>query len=444
MKRLLEWYRQSVQLVTHDIWHIDKARVNTRDAMLIKLLKVIFISVRGFFVDKISLRASALTFYTLIAIVPVLAMLIGVARGFGLNEYLLNLLHERFSEQKELLTFLFDFSEAMLSRSTSGLIAGVSVLILLWAILNLLSNIETSFNYIWQVKRARPWGRKVADYLSVKLNAPILHIASSSLAVAMHARVAALAAELGIYPYLAPVAKLGFKALSCALVWLVFTFVYVAMPYTKVKVVPALVAGVVAGTLFYAVQSVYIYSQVVVSGYSAVYGSFAAVPLFLLWAQTSWLILLFGAELSFAAQNVQHYEYGAGAQSLSMRERKLLSLLVVQRIVKNFAAGSKPMGSSEIATALGISVRVTRDILFGLTQCGVVNETITDDPKVNAYQPAMDIHAITAGCVLERVEARGARTDGENTEDRQRFARLLSQISLRASENEGKLKVMEI
>ncbi|MDR3366256.1 MAG: YihY/virulence factor BrkB family protein [Prevotellaceae bacterium] len=444
MKRLLEWYRQSVQLVTYDIWHIDKARVNTRDAMLIKLLKVIFIAVRGFFVDKISLRASALTFYTLIAIVPVLAMLIGVAKGFGLREYLLNLLHVRFAGQGELLTFLFDFSEAMLSRSTSGLIAGVSVLFLLWAILNLLSNIETSFNYIWQVKRARPWGRKVADYLSVMLIAPILLIASSSLAVAMHARVAALAAELGVYPYLAPVAKLGFKALSCALIWLVFTFVYVAMPYTKVKLAPALVAGVVAGTLFYAVQSVYIYSQVVVSGYSAVYGSFAAVPLFLLWAQTSWLILLFGAELSFAAQNVQHYEYGAGAQSLSIRERKLLSLLVVHCVVKNFAAGGKPMGSSEIAAALGISVRVTRDILFGLTQSGVVCETITDDPKVNAYQPAMDIHAITAGLVLGRVEARGTQAGGENTAAGKRLARLLAQMSLSAGENEGKIKIMEI
>ncbi|MDR3189329.1 MAG: YihY/virulence factor BrkB family protein [Prevotellaceae bacterium] len=445
MKRFLEWYRQSVQFITYDIWHIDKTRVNARDFMLIKLLKVIFISVRGFFVDKISLRASALTFYTLIAVVPVLAMLIGVAKGFGLSEYLLSLLHTRFSDQQELLTFLLDFSESMLSRSKGGLITGVSVLFLLWAVLNLLNNIEISFNYIWQVKRARPWSRKLADYLSVILIAPIFLIVSSSITVVMHARVVSLATELGVYPYVAPIVKLGFKSLSYVLLWLVFTFVYVAMPYTKVRLAPALVAGVIAGTLFHLVQNFYIYSQVMVSNYSAIYGSFAAVPLFLLWAQASWLILLFGAELSFATQNVQHYEYGANTQSLSMRERKLLALLIVRCIVGNFAAGSKPMGSSEIAAALNISVRITRDILFGLIQCGVVSETVTSDPKVTAYQPAMDIHAITVGCVLERMEASGAQyADNASTVDRQRLERLLSQISLRVGEREGKLKVMEI
>ncbi|MDR0567221.1 MAG: YihY/virulence factor BrkB family protein [Prevotellaceae bacterium] len=447
MKRLVEWYRQSVQFVTYDIWHINKTRVNARDFMLIKLLKVIFIAVRGFFVDKISLRASALTFYTLIAFVPVLAMVIGVAKGFGLNDYLLDLLRDRFAGQKELLALLFDFSESMLSRSRSGLIAGFSVLFLLWAILNLLNNIETSFNYIWQVKRARPWPRKVADYLSVLLIAPILLIVSSSITVVMHARVVSLATELGIYPYVVPVAKVGFKALSYLLLWLVFTFVYVAMPYTKVRPAPALVAGIVAGTLFHAVQNFYIYSQVMASSYSAVYGSFAAVPLFLLWAQASWLILLFGAEISFAAQNVQHYEYGASTQNLSIRERKLLSLLVVHRIVKNFAGGEKPMGSSDIAAALNISVRITRDLLFNLIRCGIVCETVTDDPKVNAYQPAADIHAITVGGVLRRIEERGERYADANEEDspeKQRLAQLLEQIARRTGEQEGKLKIMEL
>lgn len=447
MKRLVEWYRQSFQFVTYDIWHIDKTRVNARDFMLIKLLKVIFISVRGFFVDKISLRASALTFYTLIAIVPVLAMVVGVARGFGLHEYLLELLRERFAGQKELLAMLFSFSESMLGRSRSGLVAGVSVLFLLWAILNLLNNIETSFNYIWQVKRARPWSRKVADYLSVILIAPIFLIVSSSITVVMHARVISLATEFGIYPYVAPAVKLGFKSLSYLLLWLVFTFVYVAMPYTKVRVAPALVAGVIAGTLFHAVQNFYIYSQVMVSKYSAIYGSFAAIPLFLLWAQASWLILLFGAELAFAAQNVQHYEYGASTQNLSIRERKLLSLLIVHRIVKNFADGKKPMGSSDIAAALNISVRITRDVLFNLIRCGVVCETVTGDPKVNAYQPATDIHAITVGGVLSRIEERGERyadSDAEESADKQRLAQLLSQISLRTGEQEGKLKIMEL
>jgi membrane protein len=217
------------------------------------------------------------------------------------------------------------------------------------------------------------------------------------------------------------------------------------MPNTKVRIAPALIAGVIAGTLFHFVQNFYIYSQVMVSKYSAIYGSFAAIPLFLLWAQVSWLILLFGAELSFATQNVHHYEYGVSTQNLSMRERKLLSLLIAHHIVKNFVLGNKPMGSSEIAAELNISMRITRDILFDLVQCGIISETVTNDPKVNAYQPAMDIHALTVGFMLERIEARGEQyTDSEDTTNRQYFAQLLSQISLCANENEGKQKIMEI
>ncbi|MDR0414595.1 MAG: YihY/virulence factor BrkB family protein [Prevotellaceae bacterium] len=446
MKKLLEWYQQSVQFVTYDIWHINKTRVNARDFIFIKLLKIIFIAVRGFFVDKISLRASALTFYTLIAIVPVMAMLLGIAKGFGLNDYMVSLLHMNFPDQQDLLDFLFTFSESMLlSRAGGGIIAGVGVLFLLWAILNLLNNIEISFNYVWQVKRARPWSRKMADYFSVMLIAPILIIVSSSITVVMHARVVSFATELGVYPYVAPVVKLGVKLLSYVLLWLVFTFVYVAMPNTKVRIAPALVAGVIAGTLFHLVQNFYIYSQVMVSRYSAIYGSFAAIPLFLLWAQASWLILLLGAELAFAAQNVQHYEYGVSTQNLSMRERKLLSLLVTHLVVKNFSLGGKPVGSSEIAAMLNISMRITRDILFDLVQCGIVSEVVTDDPKVNTYQPALDIHVLTVGYVLDRVEAHGEQyTDGEDTAERLRFSRLLSQTSLHTNSHEGKIKIMEV
>lgn len=444
MKRLLELYRQGIQFITVDIWNLKKTRISSRDLWLIKLLKIIFISIRGFFVDKVALRASALTYYTLIAVVPVVAMFIGIAKGFGLHQYLIDTLKSSFAEQEQVLDFLLKFADTTLSKAGGGVVAGVSALFLLWAILSLLNNIEISFNHIWQVKRNRPWSRKITDYLSVMLIAPLFLIVSSSITVALHARVISAFSDMGVYSYIAPLVKIGFKSLGYVLVWLLFTFVYAAMPYTKVKFFPALIAGVIAGTLFHFTQNFYIYSQVMMSKYSAIYGSFAAFPLFLLWAQISWLILLFGAELSFAAQNVEHYEFGVDSQNLSMRNRKLLALLVSHLVIKNFAQGKTPLTSAEIADALGTPVRLIREVVYELTECNIVREAVTLDPKVNAYMPAIDIHLITVAYVLDKLEILGSleleRSKGGAPE---RFASVLEQMSLCAKQG-GQIKIMEV
>jgi membrane protein len=445
MKRLFELYRQAFQFITVDIWNLRNTRIGARDLWLIKLLKIIFISFRGFFIDKVSLRASALTYYTLIALVPVVAMFIGIAKGFGLHQHLIETLKNNFAEQEQVLEFLLKFADSTLNKASGGWITGISALFLLWAILSLLNNIEISFNHIWQIKHNRPWSRKVTDYLSVMLIAPLFLIVSSSITVALHSRVISSFTEWGLYSYTAPLIKIGFKTLSYALLWLVFTFVYVALPYTKVKFKSALLAGIVAGTLFLLTQNFYIYSQVMVSKYSAIYGSFAAFPLFLLWAQISWLILLFGAELSFAAQNVERYEFGVDPQHLSMHNRKLLALLVSHLVIKNFAQGKEPLSSAEIADTLGTPVRLIREVLYVLTECSIVRETVTNDPKVNAYMPSLDIHLITVEYVLDKLELQGKLDlEAGSGSAPKRFTELLHQMSLCAKQGGGSTKLMDI
>ncbi|GHT66973.1 hypothetical protein FACS189452_03810 [Bacteroidia bacterium] len=444
MNKIMLWYKQGIRFVTYDMWHPKTTHVDAADTLSIRLLKIVFISIRGFFADKISLRASALTFYTLIAIVPVLSLFMAIAKGFGLHENLVAWLHSNFEQQQELLEFLLRFSNTMLHSVGGGIFTGISVLFLLWSVLSLLNNIEIAFNHIWQVQHNRPWVRKFTDYLSVMLIAPIFLIVSSSITVVLHQHVTDFAVSAHIYSYVAPVVKVGFRLLSYILLWLMFTFLYTAMPYTKVKFTSALVAGIIAGTLFQLVQNFYIYSQVTVSKYSAIYGSFAVIPLFLLWAQTSWLILLFGAKLSFAVQNVTRYENDETLQALSIRQREQFTLQVMHQIVKRFERGDKPMSSSQIAQALNISVRIVCEIVSDLLQCGIINEIITNDPQVTAYQPAMDIHTITVGNILERIETQGADYGTNNTPNEQPFAKLLAQIATTGNGQAGNVKVMEI
>lgn len=444
-RSLVELVQQAIQFVTYDIWHLQETRVKPRDLWLIKLLKIIFISIRGFLKDKVSLRASALTYYTLIAIVPVLAVILAITRGFGLGDNLIELIHTHFPSQDGLISLLLKFSESTLSRATNSIITGVSIVFLLWAVLKLLNNIESSFNHIWQIKRPRPWSRKVADYIAVIIIAPIFLVVSGSISIVLNARLTELTDSVGFLSYIAPIVKQLLKLSSYVLLWGLFTFMYVALPYTKVKIGPAAMAGIVAGTAFHLVQNFYIYSQVMVSKYSAIYGSFAAIPLFLIWAQVSWLVLLFGAELAFAAQNVERYEHESATESISHRYKKLIALLIMRLIVVNYQKGGTPYTSSDIASILGIPVRLSREMTFELNECGLLLEIATQNERVNAYVPAMDIHSITVSTVFDYLERWGSENyEFNDCEEVSKCRSVLNKINKNIEKGDGKTLVMDL
>jgi membrane protein len=179
------------------------------------------------------------------------------------------------------------------------------------------------------------------------------------------------------------------------------------MPNTKVRFRSGLLAGIVAGTIFQIVQWAYINFQIGVAKYGAIYGSFAALPLFLLWLQISWLVVLFGAELSFAHQNVETYEFEQDCRSVSHSYKRLLSLLVAHHLVQNFCNGAKPSGASQISQKLEIPIRLVREILYELAESGVVSEVKTESDKEAAYQPGRDVEALTVKYVIDALEKRG-------------------------------------
>jgi membrane protein len=197
------------------------------------------------------------------------------------------------------------------------------------------------------------------------------------------------------------------KLLPYVTIWVAFTFIFIYMPNTKVKVMSGLIAGIVAGTLFQLVQWAYVNFQVQITERYAIYGSFAAMPLFLIWLQISWFIVLFGAEVSFAYQNVETYEFEPDCLSASQSFKTLLSLLTTQRIVKRFRNGDKPGDASELSHELEIPVRLVRQILFELSESGVLSETRTGQDKEPAYQPAIDIDKMTVKFVIDRQRERG-------------------------------------
>jgi len=391
-----------------DIWRIRLADYSRTKSLLLQQLRIVALALRGYREDSCKFRASALTFYSLLSIVPVLAMLFGIAKGFGLEKRVETEILARFKGQEEVAQRIVAFANSLLENAQGGLVAGVGVMILFWSVIKVLGNIEYSFNEIWGVTKPRSLGRKFSDYFSLILVCPILMVVAGSATVVVSSQVRLLLEKIPFLNFLGPALLLPLKLLPYCTLWVTFTFIFIFMPNTKVKLKSGLVAGVVAGTLFQLVQWAYINLQIVAAQYGAIYGSFAALPLFLVWLQMSWLILLLGAEIAFAVQNVQTYEFEPDCLSISHSRRILLSLLIVKLIVTRFCAGESAWDASEISRALEIPIRLVRQILQELVEANILSEIRKrEEDKEVLYQPARDVATLTIKRIVDALENRG-------------------------------------
>jgi membrane protein len=413
-----------------DIWRIRLADLPFGKSFLIKQLRIIILAFRGYDEDRCFIRASSLTFYTLLSIVPVAAMFFGVAKGFGFERRLEKELFDRFPGQEEVLSQVINFSNSLLEQTQGGLIAGVGLLVLFWSVLKVLGHIEMALNDIWGIKKQRSWGRKFGDYLSIMLISPILVLMSGSATVFITTQVTQIAQKVELLGVISPLISFLLKFTPYVLIWALFTILYMIMPNTKVNFKAGLLGGVVAGTLYQIAQGAYISFQIGAARYNAIYGSFAALPLFLMWVQISWWIVLFGAELSFANQNVDTYEYEPDSLKVSPGFKKLLTLQIAQLLVKKFANGDKPLTDIQISGQLEMPIRLVHNILFDLVASGLVSETKTNQDKEIAYQPARDINRLTIQYVLEALEKSGADSiPVAQTEDYQALSDALKYFS---------------
>ncbi|MBW2486543.1 MAG: YihY/virulence factor BrkB family protein [Deltaproteobacteria bacterium] len=396
--------------IRDDIWRIRLTDLPFGKSFLIRQLRIIILAIRGYDEDRCLLRASSLTFYTLLSIVPVAAMFFGVAKGFGFERRLQEVLFERFPGQDEVLSQIIAFSNSLLEQTQGGLIAGIGLVVLFWSVLKVLGNIEMALNDIWEIKKPRTWGRKFSDYLSIMLISPILILISGSATVFITTQISQITQKVELLGLISPLITFLLKFTPYVLIWTLFTILYIIMPNTKVNFKAGLVGGVVAGTLYQIAQWAYISFQIGAAKYNAIYGSFAALPLFLMWLQISWWIVLFGAELSFANQNVHTYEYEPDSLEVSPGFKKLLTLQIAHLLVKKFENGDTPPSDSQISARLQMPIRLVHNILFDLVQAGLISEIKTKVDKKLAYQPARDINKLTLQYVLSALEQSGTDT----------------------------------
>jgi len=428
--------------ITHDIWHLDIQVLSKRKAFWVRQLKVGLITLREFNNGKVNVQASSLSFYLIVSIVPIAGLMFAVSSGFGIEEQIKNWLTELLPEQQDVVDYLLSLAKNAIDSARGGWLAGVGIVILLWSSLNMFVQIEEALNSIWHAKRSRSWTRRFADYMSIMLIAPVLLILSNSITVTFRFYIDSIIEEVPIAGSIAPIL---FTIFPLLLVWIIFTLLYVVMPNVKVRFMPALISAIIAGTVFYYVEQLYIYSQVSLSKYNAIYGSLAAIPLFLLCAKIGWQIVLFGAELSFAYQNIDSYEHEMlEKDNISHHNLSILSLYVLKSIIKGFETGDPPKPLSVLSEESGLSIRSLNVVTEALIKCGMLLEVNTDH-KDDAFVPAMDINKITVGMVLKKLDGYGDMVAIDNIPvEMEYISEIMNNINQYLDKKEGQIKIVDI
>ena len=388
-----------------DIWRVTDDEVSKKKGMLYNAIKIATLSVKEFTERRVVHKASALTYSTLLAIIPILALLFAIARGFGFSNLLEDQFRNGLGGQAQTAETILSFIDSYLSHAKSGIFIGVGLIMLFYTVLLLTHNMERTFNSIWQVKKPRTLYRKMTDYFSMMLLLPLLIMLSSGISIFMSTFLKTME-EFFLF---ATVIKLLVRLTPFVMTWGMFTALYFFMPNTKVKLKFAIVPGILAGSAFQAFQYLYIGSQIWVSRYNAIYGSFAAIPMFLLWTQISWSICLYGAQLCYVAQTLRNFSFRKETENISRRYHDFLCILIMSLICKRFQTEEPPYTAESLSDEHKIPIRLTTTILYELQDLHMIYETpVEGEDEEMAYLPSVDINQMNVAMLLSRLDKEGS------------------------------------
>lgn len=385
-------------------WNMDERQCKCFQRWSLLLFKRIYITVDHFVNNNLSSYASALTYNTTLAVVPVLAIIFAIARGFGFD----NLIEKRIrvaldSFSPEVTETVLNFVDSYLQHTKSGVFLGVGILLLFYTLVNLTMNIETAFNTVWQVTNTRNIYRRITDYISVFFLLPILMIITNGLNVVL----LMLESWLDVYFSMGRVFHIIVVMLPFFISSMVFVLLYKLMPNTHVRWSACIGPGIIAGLLFQGLEFFYIHYQIKLSSYNAIYGSFAAIPLLLIFLQFTWYVCLIGCQLSYANQMVQEYAFERSTQGMSRRFRDTLSLLLVCHIAKGFVSGERPLSQHALSHTTHLPETLVKVLLEELVSVGVLAVTHNNSGTEMLYIPAIDIHKLSVRMVVDRLDSRG-------------------------------------
>lgn len=389
-----------------DMWRLSPEETPSVIRSFVGIIKVVYQTIRSGIERDLIGKASALTYSTALSIVPMLAIIIGIAKGFGLQMVVRKALNDAMPGQQEQLDQAFVYVENYLNQVQGGLFIGLGLGILLYTVITLIASIEDTFNDIWQAPHGRPWMRRILDYLGLFILLPLLMTTSSLITLMTSAVRNTILGEVEIMQTLMNGAM---SLLPLGLSVLIYVCLYMFLPNVKVRFVPALISGLLAGLAYQIFQMLYINGVIWISRYNAIYGSFAILPLMLMWIQLSWTITLFGAQLCYAIQNLSSYTFGQAVDKASRRYQDFVCLLILQRMLQRFTLiETRPYTIDEMSSECRIPLRMTGSLFSRLEETGLIAEVrYAGDEDACYYQPAVAPEELSLGFVISRLDRHG-------------------------------------
>lgn len=400
--KIYSTFSRFLDVVLLDFFRINDDEFKGVSGFFYKLLKKFIMSFRCFYENRLWVKASSLTYYTVFAIVPILALIFAISKGFGIKDIIENFIYNLFSDNQDLLPYVLRFVDNYLEETHEGVFVGVGILLLLWSVLRVFRQIESNFNQIWNVSKNRSIIKQFSNYITILILVPLLIVLAISISNWVENYVMRLN-DTAIGSFFITIYKFSLFLLPYIVYWLLFTFVFINIPNTKVSFKHALFSGIVVGTCIMLLQHIYYSGQLSLSKYNAVYGTFAAIPLFLMFLQILWQIVLWGAQLCYVSQNLKIFNFKYDIEHISRRYSDYVIIVILKIIVSRFEQARMPISIEEISEKYNIPFRLVQNHIQLLKKINVVSEIVVENSVENYYQPSMDIDLITLKLVYDRL-----------------------------------------
>lgn len=370
---------------------------------LYRFLQTIILVARGFKDQVLVVRANSLSFALLFAFIPMMALIYAIARGFGFEEIVKSTISSSFLAEANVATVLLEWIERYLETARDGWFLGIGLIVLIWAVYAFFNMLENSFNSIWNVKQSRSFARRMTNYVMTLLLVPVLVVVTSGISIFLNSTEVLASVLDGIVP----IRKFMLRFLPFVATTGVFTWIFIAIPNTKVKFSSAIIPGILMGLLYQVVQALSMYLVVLFTRMSFVYGAFSAIPLVLIWLNITCWLLLIGAELAFAIQNNDMFAYEKDLKAMSRRYKDYVMLYLLSVIIRRFEAGEAPQTAQDMAADNQLPIRLVQQLLSRLEETVIVRRVYIEDEEEHAFIPALDTKAITVEMVIGRISAQG-------------------------------------
>ncbi|MDO5088302.1 MAG: YihY/virulence factor BrkB family protein [Leptotrichiaceae bacterium] len=345
--------------------------------------------------------ACTLTYFSMIAVFPVLALILGITKGFGLDKLFIQKIFDLVPQNEGMVRTVLDIANKLLASTEGSILTGVGVVILINSAIKVLMMLEDSFNKIWRINKNRSITRRVVDYVAIVFLGPILFI----VIIATNSFVAE---KMSTFFFGGAIIINVFLHILGPLFYIfLFTLLFYIIPNTNVKLKPALISGIITAFLCFILKFAFTWLQSFITRYNAIYGSLALIPIFLTWVQYIWVTILLGGQIAFSIQTSDEFLYNERIE-MPIKLKKEAGLLILSLIINRFKQKEEPYTHGELTKKLGMEALFIKDILSELEKMNFVNEVITDKNEEAKYQIAYDPEALSLETFINRFEGKNS------------------------------------